>query len=97
MTMTHLQCNCTSSCDDPICLRGSFYLVGRAHVVVPPLFRSSHVHVYYIPLLLLAGSQMFLVIEWFAHLACKGFFSFSRAIPFNIGFVLHRCTELFMV
>ena len=57
------------------------------------LFGNADPHLLYTPLLLLAGGNTPLLIEWFLYAATP----FREAIPLNYHFTLHRCTELFMV
>ena len=57
------------------------------------IFGDADTHLLYTPLLLLAGGNTPLLIEWFLYAATP----FREAIPLNYHFTLHRCTELFMV
>ena len=54
---------------------------------------SENTHLWYIPMLLLVGSNSPLVIETF----CYWFTKYRPATPLNVVFFLHRSTEIFMV
>jgi hypothetical protein len=54
---------------------------------------QSHMHLYYTPLLLVLGANTPLFFEILFYLFSK----YKPALPLNHVFVLHRCTEIFMV
>jgi len=54
---------------------------------------GTSIHIWYIPTLLVAGANTPLFIEFFGYALC----SYTPAMPINVHFVLHRCTEVFMV
>jgi hypothetical protein len=55
--------------------------------------KSEHTHLFYVPISLILGANTPIIAEMFAYLATK----YKPALPMNTAFVLHRCTEIFMV
>lgn len=55
--------------------------------------KSEHTHLFYVPISLILGANTPIIAEMFAYMATK----YKPALPMNTAFVLHRCTEIFMV
>jgi len=74
---------------------GSLLYLGAALVANHPDFEmlGAHTHPTYIPMIMLLAANTPLFLEYALCLVP----SFRPALPSNVGFTLHRCTELFMV
>jgi len=57
------------------------------------LHHTSHSHLFYVPMLLILGANTPLFFEVFLFAMS----SYRPALPANVVFMLHRCTEIFMV
>ena len=56
-------------------------------------YETLHKHTFYIPALLVAGANTPIVLEFLGYGLC----GYKPGIPLNVHFMLHRCTEVFMV